>query len=109
MTKLRLRDLTDEEVLLSLLQNPSKLDTFEKKVFEEWLGAAEKGRTLTDKQRDMSRRKFEVLGLIEQFDRDNLASARKLTGAKINYASREEFEASMGPRCAAPPRPKFED
>jgi hypothetical protein len=108
MAKPLLKHLTDEEVLLALLQNPSKLDTFEKRVFEEWLGLAEKGRQLSDKQRAMARRKFEVLDLISTFDRDNLASVTKVTGAKMAIRSGGELESVLGPKPLAPPRRKLD-
>jgi hypothetical protein len=104
MAKVRLKDLTDEEVLLALLQNPSKLDKFESKVFEEWSVIAGRGGKLSDKQVAMARRKFEVLGLIEQFDRENLASTNKVTGAKIHIKAKEDLDELMGPKIVAPPR-----
>lgn len=103
---LRMRDLTDEDVVLSLLQNPSKLNNFEKGMFENFCQIVERGRELTDNQRKVARKKFEVLNLIETFDRDNLASTLKVKGAKVDARTTEALNELMGPKPCAPPGAK---
>ena len=98
----RLKDLTDEDIVLSLLQHPSKLDKFERELFDNCCNIVQHGGILSDKQRARAHRKFELLNLAETFDANNLASVHKVTGAKIAVRTQEELDALMGPKFSSP-------
>lgn len=100
----RLKDLTDEDIVLSLLQHPSKLDRFERELFDNCCSIVQRGGILSDKQRARAHRKFELLNLVETFDANNLASVHKVTGAKIAVSTQEELDALMGPKIPSPRR-----
>lgn len=99
----KMKDLTDEDILLSLLEHPSKLDRFQTKVFNEWIGFVQKGGQLSVKQRDFARSKFKALDLIETFNAENLASEMKATGAKTDARTMDALESLMGPKPMSPP------
>ena len=105
----KMRDLTDEDIVLAVLEHPSKLDKFETTIFNEWIVFLQKGRQLSEKQRAIAERKFKFLDLLENFDRDKLASTMAVKGAKTNARTPEALNSLMGPKPAAPPRrPKLD-
>lgn len=103
MASVKMKDLLDVDVLLALLEHPSKLGKSEYAAFEKMCRYVQDGGKLSDKQRAWAREKFKVLGLEKSFDAENLASELKSKGAVIDTASMEALERAMGPKFLTPP------
>ena len=104
---LRVSDLTDEDIVLSILEHPSKLDAGERAAFEGMCQAVQRGGRLSPKQKAWARRVFDTLGCIKTFNAENLASAMKASGTKVDASTKTKLDAMMGPKpVIPPPRPR---
>lgn len=101
MTKLK--DLLDVDVLLALLEHPSKLGKSEYAAFEKMCRFVQDGGELTAKQKAWARDKFRALDLGKTFDAENLASELRDKGQAGDVATARALEVAMGPKVTVPP------
>ena len=99
----KLRDLLDVDVLLAILEHPSKMTRSEYAAFEKMCRFSQDGGRLSSKQRDWARDKFKQLDLGKTFDAENLASELASKGAKMDLGALVLLERRMGPKVTAPP------
>jgi hypothetical protein len=96
-------NLTSEELVLAILEHPSKLDAGERAAFEGMGTQLRQGRALTDKQKHWARRVFDLHKIGEVVDRDNLASVNRISGQKVDASSASALDKMLGPKVPIPP------
>lgn len=99
----RAKDLADVDVVLALLEHPSKLSREEYGAFDKMARYCQDGGKLSPRQREWACDRFKALGLGKSFDAENLASEMGKKGAKIDTSGLLALENVLGPKVMAPP------
>jgi len=103
--KVKLSDLTDRDIVLAVLEHPTKLTEVERKEFDAWSLKMDShaGYELTPRQREWVRRRFMDLDLLKTFDAESLASPSTVKGGKVDIQSAAMLDHLMGPKVLTPP------
>lgn len=97
---MKIKDISDLDLVLAVLERPSKLSRSEVSAFEGMAKSCQAGTPLSEKQRAWVQERFRALGLMELFDGKKYDGMTNVAGSEIGAY---RLETMLGPKVMAPP------